>query len=444
VPSSTIAFWVAALAAAALSLAAALVALRGDRITPSDNGAAVRLQQELQARNDRIAFFEARAAADPLAFPDLNSLTGQYLQRARETGDVADYQRAELAATRSLEVLPDNYGGLIGLASVRIAQHQFGAVIDLTQQAIPQKPGKDSAGAYGLLGDALLNAGRYDEAGAAYDRMLELEPGLAATSRQADYAWIHGDTLNAEDFWKQALRFDDGLPAENNAWAMTQLGGFYFQTGDLKAAEREYNDAQSVYPDYVHALAGLGSVRAAQQRWDDSIALYTRATDRLPAPLYVIALGDVYARAGRTAEAQTQYALVDVLDRLYRANGINNDLALANFYADHDLRVDEALEMAASAYNASPSIYAADAYAWALFKNNRLDEANARIDEALRLGTQDATMHFHAARIKLALGDRAAALENIEKVEALNPAFSPLHAQEAKDLLTSLKNGAAR
>ncbi|MGE0057964.1 MAG: tetratricopeptide repeat protein, partial [Dehalococcoidia bacterium] len=294
------------------------------------------------------------------------------------------------------------------------------------------------------LGDALLNAGRYDEAGAAYDRMLELEPGLAATSRQADYAWIHGDTLNAEDFWRQALRFDDGLPAENNSWAMTQLGTLYFATGDLTSAERQYSDALKVYPGYVHALAGLGSVRAAEERWDDSISLYSRATEQLPAPQYVVALGDVYAQAGRDADAQTQYALVDVLDRLYRANGINNDLALALFYADHDLRVDEALAMAENAYAASPSIYGADVLAWALFKNNRLDEANARIDEALRLGTQDPAMHFHAARIKLALGDRSAALEHIEKVEALNPAFSPLHSQEAKDLLASLKNGDAR
>src|SRR5262249_52814456 len=145
------------------------------------------------------------------------------------------------------------YGGLLGLASVRIAQHEFVEAAALAQRGVELKPGKDGAGGYGLLGDALLNAGRYDEAAAAYDKMLELEPGLPSLSRQADLAWIGGDEFNAEDFWKQALRFDDGLPAENRAWAMTQLGGLFFATGDLKAAEQEYDDALTAYPGYVHA-----------------------------------------------------------------------------------------------------------------------------------------------------------------------------------------------
>ena len=57
VPSSTIAFWVAAFAAAALSLAAALVAITSDNDGAPETSSAARLQQELQARNDRIAFF---------------------------------------------------------------------------------------------------------------------------------------------------------------------------------------------------------------------------------------------------------------------------------------------------------------------------------------------------------------------------------------------------
>lgn len=440
-PSGTTAFWVAAFMAAALSLAAALVALQNGADTSATPIAS--LQQELKARNERIAFFEARAANDPIDFFSLNNLTGQYLQRARETGDVADYQRAEIAATRSLEILPlDNYSGLIGLASVRIAQHKFNEAADLARRAIELKPA--GAGGYGLLGDALLNAGRYDEAAVAYDKMLELEPTLPSLSRQADLAWVQGNLVNAEDFWKQALRFDDGLPAENRAWAMTQLGGFYFATGEIKGAERQYSDALKTFPNYVHALAGLGSVRAAQERWEESIDLYSGATARLPAPQYVHALGDVYARAGRMADAETRYALVEVINRLYRANGINNDLQLALFYADHDRQVDQALAMAESAYAASPSIYAADALAWALFKNNRLDEADAHIDEALRLGTPDAAMHFHAAQIKLALGDRTAAIEHLKRVEFLNPAFSPLHAREAKTLLATLQTGGSR
>jgi tetratricopeptide (TPR) repeat protein len=433
VPASTVAFWAAACLAAALSLAAALVAL-ANRDASSSLDVRASLEREARAREERIAFFEARAASDPLDFLSLNNLTGQYLQRARETGDVADYQRAELAAERSLAIIPgDNYGGITGLAAVRIAQHDFAAAEELARRALDLKP--LGVAGYGLLGDALLNLGRYDEAATAYGRMLELEPALPALSRQADFAWVTGDLVNAEDYWRQALRFDDGLPTENRAWAMTQLGTLHFATGYLDTAGREYREALRLYPDYVHALAGLGAVRAAEAQWGDAIALYLQATQRLPEPRYVAALGDVYARAGRPAEAEEQYALVEVIDRLYRANGINSDLQLALFYADHDRRVDEALAMAESAYAVSPSIYAADVLAWALFKNGRAEEASVRIDEALRLGTADAAMHFHAARIKLALGDRAAARMHLERVQSLNPVFSPLHADEAASLL---------
>src|SRR5262245_35974265 len=71
-----------------------------------------------------ISFFEQRAAEmhDSISY---NRLAALYLQRVRETGDVADLRRADLSATRSLEVGPDEYAGLMALAQVRLAQHDF-------------------------------------------------------------------------------------------------------------------------------------------------------------------------------------------------------------------------------------------------------------------------------------------------------------------------------
>src|SRR5436309_1271271 len=50
----------------------------------------------------RIAFFTSRAQRDPMDFIALNRLADAYLQRARETGDVADYARANEAVKRSV------------------------------------------------------------------------------------------------------------------------------------------------------------------------------------------------------------------------------------------------------------------------------------------------------------------------------------------------------
>jgi tetratricopeptide (TPR) repeat protein len=429
--------WAAALLAAGLAVAAALFATQrdGTGAVTTRNAA-----EEAAAREARIAFFEQRAAADPLDFLSLNALTGQYLQRARETGDVADYQRAETAATRSLKLVPvDNYGGLIGLASVRLVQHDFAAVESLARDAMSLKPYE--AAPHGLLADAQVGLGRYGDASKSLAAMVEIDAGLPALSRLAHLAFIRGDEINAVEFWRQAIEAAGGTaaPVENLAWAHVQLGVTYFTLGDIDKAASEHERALRLFPDYVHALAGLGQVRAAEQRWDDAAALYERAVARLPQPQYVVALGDVYTASGLDAEAVAQYALVEAIAALYRDNGINTDLQIALFYADHDIELPLALEMAQAAYAAAPGVYAADALAWALYKNGEYDEA-ARMSEAARAwDTPDASFYFHAALISRALGDDAAARDQLQRALDLNPRFAPLQAEQARALSAELE-----
>jgi tetratricopeptide (TPR) repeat protein len=404
----------------------------------SDSPVAPSAAAQAAAREERIAFFEQRAAADPLDFASLNVLTGEYLQRARETGDVTDYQRAEVAAERSLELIPvDNFAGLVLLAAVRLVQHDYASVDDLARRAQALRP--DNPASYGVLADAQVGLGRYDEAADTLARMQELDGGLPALSRQANLAFLRGDRFNSVDFWKQAIRAGAGLPAENQAWAHVQLGVTRFALGDLSRAATEHQRALKLYPDYVHALAGLAQVRAAQGREDDAINLYSRAIARQPQPQYVAALGDVLAAAGRTAEAEEQYALVAAIAALYRANGINTDLQIAMFYADHDRDLATALQMAQGAYDAAPGVYAADALAWALFKNGRFSEADGFAAEAIAQGTPEASFYYHAALIKVALSDLEGARDHLKTVSELNLRFSPLHADDARSLLAELE-----
>jgi tetratricopeptide (TPR) repeat protein len=418
-PAGTIAFGAAAAAAALLSLAAALLAFTGGATSaPSGPSAA----EELALRNERIRFFEQRAAADSIDFVSLNVLAWEYLQRARETGDVGDYTRAETAAIRSLSIVPrDNFSGKLALAAVKLVQHDFAAGLGLSDEALALKPA--SAAAHGLRSDALVGLGRYEEADAALQKMLELEAGEGALSRLAGLSFLEGDLLNAEDFWRQAIDRSAGMPAESRAWTRTQLGGLYLSQGDLRRAEREYNEALKTYPDFAHAVAGLAAVSAAQERWDEAIALYESVQQRQPQTEYVIALGDVYAKSGRPADAASQYALVEAIARLYEANGIGTELQLALYHADHG-DAARALALAEAAYEASPSVYAADAYAWALSKTGRLSEAATVASEATRFGTPEARFYYHAGLIRLALGDRQGAVAGLERALEINPYFA--------------------
>jgi tetratricopeptide (TPR) repeat protein len=428
------ALWLGAAAAVLVSLAAAFAGLQGKDALAAPSTALA----EAEARNQRISFFEARAAADPLDFVSLNVLSGEYAQRARETGDVGDYQRAEDAAERSLAILPaDNFGGLVQLGAARLIQHDYAAAEGLARQALEVKPA--SAAAYGILGDALLGRGNYDGAADSYARMVDIEASLPALSRLANLAFIQGDTADAIDFWQQALSRAEGLPSENRAWAHIQLGSVLLALGETNAAAKENEQALDIYPGYAPALAGLGAVRAAQGRNDEAISLYESAVERSPQPAYVAALGDLYLITGRAQDAETQYALVEAIDALYQVNGISTDLSLALFYADHDRNLERALDLATNAYAASPSIYAADALAWALYKNGWHQEAQSRIDEALRLGTEEAMLYYHAGMIVQARGDDAAARAHLRHAISLQPRFSILHADDAVDRLAGLE-----
>jgi tetratricopeptide (TPR) repeat protein len=384
-----------------------------------------------------IAFWEQRIARDPQDFTAYNRLADAYTRRARQTGDITDYDGAETALEASLAVLPrGNVDAQFQLAFVRVAKHDFRGGLELAEQALEALPG-DPFG-LGVLGDAQLALGQYDEAEATYLAMAKAAPGLGSFSRLAAIYELRGDLEQAELTWRNALDLDGGTRPENSAWARTELGNFHLTYGDLDAADDAYVGALEAYPGYIHALAGLAQLHAAREEYDAAIALYEQVTARYPIPDYVIALGDAYAAAGMPEAASRQYALVDAINQLYQANGVNTDLQMALFLADHDRDLDESLRQARASAEARPSIQAADALAWALYKSGHLEEARTHAEEALRLGTQQPLYLFHAGMIAAKQGDTIAARHYLGRALDINPRFHVLHAREAQHTLDEL------
>ena len=78
------------------------------------------------------------------------------------------------------------------------------------------------------------------------------------------------------------------------------------------------------------------------------------------------------------------------------------------------------------------AIYGADAVAWTALKAGKIEEAQAAIKEALRLGTRDAKLFYHAGMIARAASDKAAAKDYLKRALSLNPQFDPMQAAIAK------------
>jgi tetratricopeptide (TPR) repeat protein len=158
---------------------------------------------------------------------------------------------------------------------------------------------------------------------------------------------------------------------------------------------------------------------------------------RYPAPEFVILLADVQAAAGDREGARESRGLVRVMDRLARSAGVETDLEMALFFADHGL--DGALERARAAYRRRPGVAAADALAWALSAEGHHRAAARRAREAMRLGTRSAPFQFHAGMIAFRMGRTEPARRLLGEALEINPHFSPRYGHDARRILERLE-----
>ena len=187
----------------------------------------------------------------------------------------------------------------------------------------------------------------------------------------------------------------------------------------------------ATFCDYAAELPAK-DMRAALGDRAGAIAFYEQAINIIPDPSFVAALGDLYKGEGRHKEAERQYKLVEVIAKL---NLYSRQEAL--FYADHNLNPQTAYSIAVQEYAVRKDIYGADAVAWTALKAGKLDEAKSAIAEAMRLGTQDAKLWYHAGEIAQAAGDDNSAIRYFNLVSSVNPEFDPLQSSIMKKDLTN-------
>jgi tetratricopeptide (TPR) repeat protein len=224
------------------------------------------------------------------------------------------------------------------------------------------------------------------------------------------------------------------------AWASYQLGELAFNAGDVRRAAADYRRAAQVDPSFVPARAGMAKVAWARGDVDRAIAGYERVTEVYPAPEYVIALGDLYEAAGRSRLAGEQADLVRAEERLFRASGVDVDLEIALYEADHG-DPDAAVRAARDEWARRHSIHVADALGWALYADGRYRAAQRYAASAMRLGTRSALFSFHAGMIQLRLGHREAARRLLHDAVEINPNFSIRWTPVAQRALRRLAGG---
>ena len=370
---------------------------------------------------------------DPEAYAEM---AAAYMEKARETGDGGFYGRAEAACRKALELAPENYAALRLVSWVQSGQHRFREALVSARRAL-ERDARDPLN-YGTLGDALLELGEYQEGAQAIQRMVDLRPDVSSYTRAAYVRELFGDVPGAIEVMSMAVRAASSRDHEQNAWCRVQLGNLFFHAGRLADAEAQYQAALQIFSNYHFAFAGLGRVRAAQERFDEAIRFYQASVDLVPTHEAVFGLADLYAHLERPTEAARQIELVETIERINQANGVQSEAQVAMFYADHGLKLAEALKIVRQQAHERRDVRTMDALAWVLFKNGKVQEALQASEQALRLGTKDPLMLYHQGMIARELNQLTLAAQTLEQALAANPHFHPHHAKQARAALQPL------
>jgi tetratricopeptide (TPR) repeat protein len=248
---------------------------------------------------------------------------------------------------------------------------------------------------YGVLGDAHLELGEYDEAFDAFDQMMRLRPGAASYARVAYAREIQGNLTGALESMTLAADASEGGDVEGTAWYRAQVGELYLRLDKPHDAMLAFAAASRAFPGHPFAVAGYAKALDAIGKHDEALALVDDLVRKSPTPDLHARLGDVLAQAGRHEEAETEYALAEAAWRSDAPEPKN----LARFLADRGQKTDEAVAIAETAAAARHDIFTQDALAWAYFKAGRVEDAKRTIHLALRTGTRDRDILRHARAI---------------------------------------------
>ena len=350
----------------------------------------------------RIVEMESRLAQQPADPAASLLLADALLRQARAATDGRAANRAGEVLGALLKENPGQYDALRLLGAVHLSRHHFREALEIGRQARDLRP--DDAWNYGVMGDALIELGEYDQAFEAFNTMVSMRPSADAYARVSYARELQGDLPGALKIMGLAEDATTAHDLEAKAWYAAHTGELYLRMGKLADAEREFRRSAFLFPEYPHAMAGLGKLKEARGDHDGALEIFLAQLKRTPTLDLAARTGDIYAGRGSRAEAEHYYQLAEDLAGPAAAQTEAN---LALFLAERDRKLPEAMQIAEAVAATRRDIFTEDAMAWALYKSGRINEAYAASQRALRTGTGDERILEHAEAIRLRRASRS-------------------------------------
>jgi tetratricopeptide (TPR) repeat protein len=369
-----------------------------------------------------ISWLEKKLENNPEDVFSLSMLGQLYFRHAKEADDLPFYSKAAKTLEEAVRLQPDYLAPKMHLAAVLASQHRFQEGLDLVTAVLARD--NELPLALAIAFDCQLELGRYDVAKTTLDNLLEQEQSAAVQARAARYAELMGDTDKAISLLK--LGIDDleamGASAKDTSWYRWRIASLLLSRGEISQASPLLKDVLAVDDSDSAALFSLVEVQRAIGDKDAAIKTIQRIIDLYNAPPAMALMGDIYAEAGDHEAAETWFKKTEAAMReemVVAGDAHAREVAL--FFADHDRNLPEALTLAEKDLERRQDIYSFDTLAWCQWKNGKTTEAVESMRKALKLGTQDANLFYHAAKIFDAAGDKAESEAMLARAKKLNP-----------------------
>jgi tetratricopeptide (TPR) repeat protein len=364
---------------------------------------------------------EIREANNPAA--KLERLGWLYVSRARTGHDPGFYKLAGQAAACIEKSDRDSVAALLLRGHVQQNLHRFHESEQAARRLVARR---ESPLDYGLLGDALMEQGRLDEAATAYQKMVDLRPGLESYSRAAHLRWLHGDVEGATALMRLAARAGGSRNAEPTAWAYSRLALYELQSAEFERALQAARDALKLQPQYAPALLATGRVLLAKGEPAQAIEPLSEAARLNPLPEYQWLFAEALRAAGRVDES------VRIETEIERQGAIDDPRTFSLFLATRERSVTTAVQLAERELAVRSDVFTHDALAWSLYAAGETQRASAAMKNALSAGTQDARLFLHAALIAAATGESGEAARFRQKADSLGHLLLPSERERLK------------
>lgn len=363
---------------------------------------------------------------------DLEQLGWLFVAQARRSYDPGFYKLAEQCALCIESKGSAHPAALLLRGHALHNQHRFEEAEQLARRLTAER---GLSFDFGLLGDVLLDQGKLDQAADAYQRMVDLRPGMRAYSRAAQLRWLKGDLKAALRLMRLATQAASPRDAEAAAWSYARLALFELQAGDAELAAQASERALELVPEYAPALLARGRILLAQRRVAEAADTLQKAAQLNPLPEYAWASSEALRAAGRLEESRAA-------ERLLAQRGMTEDpRTLALYLSTQGEQIEKAVGLARQELKRRQDIYTFDALAWALQAQGRVEQARQAIRSALAEGTQDARIFLHAGVIESRAGALDEAARYLDQAKALQHMLLPSEKAWLTKVVGSLADG---